>query len=493
MAYLDEISQVWHLVRESFRPELSDVITDLWMGGLEVVDFQGSTVTMKAESEVKIRVVTSKYKADIERRFSEMLGFEIKLSLVSESSPIIPPEDSDLMSRMKDNELESSLSLLPDGFMDVPNEPLPLKYTDGNADVNVNGNADGNVSRSNIGSTMPPFNFEYTFENFIVGASNKFAHAACIAVADRPAQAYNPLFIYGPSGLGKTHLLYAITNELKKKIHNIRVIYIKGEDFTNQMIDSMSRQAMTEFRDKYRSCDVLLIDDIHFIAGKTSTQEEFFNTFNALHEAGKQIIMTSDRPPREIKTLEERLRTRFEWGLIADIQPPDLELRTAIIKKKAEVFNVSIPEDVLTFLAENLRSNIRQIEGAIKKLGAKSFLTGRLVTMELARSCISELLGGAEPVTVTVDKIFAAVYKKYNIKKEEIVSSKRTKEIANARHITVYVIRQITDMSLPNIGKIIERDHTTVLSSLDTIEKRMVQNPVFRTELEEMIKEIKGS
>ena len=493
MAYLDEISQVWHLVRESFRPELSDVITDLWMGGLEVVDFQGSTVTMKAESEVKIRVVTSKYKADIERRFSEMLGFEIKLSLVSESSPIIPPEDSDLMSRMKDNELESSLSLLPDGFIDVPNEPLPLKSPDGNADGNSDGNADGNVSRSNIGSTMPPFNFEYTFENFIVGASNKFAHAACIAVADRPAQAYNPLFIYGPSGLGKTHLLYAITNELKKKIHNIRVIYIKGEDFTNQMIDSMSRQAMTEFRDKYRSCDVLLIDDIHFIAGKTSTQEEFFNTFNALHEAGKQIIMTSDRPPREIKTLEERLRTRFEWGLIADIQPPDLELRTAIIKKKAEVFNVSIPEDVLTFLAENLRSNIRQIEGAIKKLGAKSFLTGRLVTMELARSCISELLGGAEPVTVTVDKIFAAVYKKYNIKKEEIVSSKRTKEIANARHITVYVIRQITDMSLPNIGKIIERDHTTVLSSLDTIEKRMVQNPVFRTELEEMIKEIKGS
>ena len=484
MAYLDDISQVWHLVRESFRPELSDVITDLWLGKLEVVDFQGSTVTMKAESEVKIRVVTSKYKADIERRFSEMLGFEIKLSLVSESSPIIPPEDSDLMRRMKENDDLSHLTLLPEsssnsasnGYAEVvPNEPLPIS------------------GHSNIGSTMPPFNFEYTFDNFIVGASNKFAHAACIAVADRPAQAYNPLFIYGPSGLGKTHLLYAITNELKKKIHNIRVIYIKGEDFTNQMIDSMSRQSMTEFRDKYRSCDVLLIDDIHFIAGKTSTQEEFFNTFNALHEAGKQIIMTSDRPPREIKTLEERLRTRFEWGLIADIQPPDLELRTAIIKKKAEVFKVSIPEDVLTFLAENLRSNIRQIEGAIKKLGAKSFLTGRLVTMEVARSCISELLGGAEPVTVTVDKIFAAVYKKYNIKKEEIVSSKRTKEIANARHITVYIIRQITDMSLPNIGKIIERDHSTVMSSLETIEKRMVQNPVFRTEMEEMIKEIKGS
>ena len=481
MAYIDDMTQVWHLVRESFRPELSDVITDLWLGGLEVVDFQGSTVTMKAESEVKIRVVTSKYKADIERRFSEMLGFEVKLSLVCESSPIIPPEDSDLIRRMNQPPSPEEIT------------PTADTYTDASVEVMVNQDPEGDMSHSNIGSTMPPFNFEYTFENFIVGSSNKFAHAACIAVADRPAQAYNPLFIYGPSGLGKTHLLYAITNELKKKIHNIRVIYIKGEDFTNQMIDSMSRQAMTEFRDKYRSCDVLLIDDIHFIAGKTSTQEEFFNTFNALHEAGKQIIMTSDRPPREIKTLEERLRTRFEWGLIADIQPPDLELRTAIIKKKAAVFNVSIPEDVLTFLAENLRSNIRQIEGAIKKLGAKSFLTGRLITMELARSCISELLGGAEPVTVTVDKIFAAVYKKYDIKKEDIVSSKRTKEIANARHITVYVIRRITDMSLPNIGKIIERDHSTVLSSLDAVEKRMMQNPVFQAEIEEMIKEIKGS
>jgi chromosomal replication initiator protein len=352
--------------------------------------------------------------------------------------------------------------------------------------------ADGSFRPGGIGSTLPPFNFEYTFENFIVGSSNKFAHAACLAVADRPAQAYNPLFIYGPSGLGKTHLLYAITNELKKKIDNVRVIYIKGEDFTNQLIDSLARQAMNEFRDKYRSCDVLLIDDIQFIAGKTSTQEEFFHTFNALHEAGKQIIMTSDRPPREIKTLEDRLKTRFEWGLIADIQPPDLELRTAIIKKKADQVNVSIPDDVLTFLAENLRSNIRQIEGAIKKLGAKSFLTGRRVTMELARSCISELLGGAEPVTVTVDKIFAAVYRKYNIKKEDIISSRRTKDIANARHIAIYVIRQVTEMSLPNIGKILSRDHSTVISSIETIEKRMAQNPAFRAEIEEMVKEIKG-
>ena len=469
MAYLDDISKVWHLVRESFRPELSDIITDLWLGGLEVLDFQGSTVTMKAESEVKIRVVTSKYKTDIEKRFSEMLGFDVTLSLVCTEGPVIPPDEPGILQRPPED----------------PSAP---------GDDSLTAQENDNAFRpGGIGSTLPPFNFEYTFENFIVGTSNKFAHAACIAVADRPAQAYNPLFIYGPSGLGKTHLLYAITNELKKKMGNIRVIYIKGEDFTNQMIDSLSRQAMNEFRDKYRNCDVLLIDDIQFIAGKTSTQEEFFHTFNALHEAGKQIIMTSDRPPREIKTLEDRLKTRFEWGLIADIQPPDLELRTAIIKKKADQVNVSIPDDVLTFLAENLRSNIRQIEGAIKKLGAKSFLTGRRVTMELARSCISELLGGAEPVTVTVDKIFAAVYRKYNIKREDIVSAKRTKDIANARHITVYVIRQVTDMSLPNIGKIIDRDHSTVISSLETVEKRMAQNPVFRAEMEELVKEIKGN
>lgn len=470
MAYLDDISQVWHLIREDFRAELSDVITNLWLGSLEVADFEGSTITMRAESEMKIRVVTSKYKTAIERKFADMMGFDISIRFICDDPVPLPQEEPGILGHVT-----------PEPASDPIDPDLPASEND------------GAFRPGGIGSTLPPFNFEYTFENFIVGSSNKFAHAACLAVADRPAQAYNPLFIYGPSGLGKTHLLYAITNELKKKIGNVRVIYIKGEDFTNQMIDSLSRQAMGEFRDKYRSCDVLLIDDIQFIAGKTSTQEEFFHTFNALHEAGKQIIMTSDRPPREIKTLEDRLKTRFEWGLIADIQPPDLELRTAIIKKKADQVNVSIPDDVLTFLAENLRSNIRQIEGAIKKLGAKSFLTGRHVTMELARSCISELLGGAEPVTVTVDKIFAAVYKKYNIKRDDIVGPKRTKDIAIARHITVYVIRSVTDMSLPNIGKIIDRDHSTVMSSIETVEKRMIQDPVFRAEMEEMVKEIRGT
>ena len=301
---------------------------------------------------------------------------------------------------------------------------------------------------------------------------------------------YNPLFIYGPSGLGKTHLLYAITNAMKQKNPDLSVIYIKGEDFTNQMIDSLANQSMSKFRNKYRSCDMLLIDDIQFIAGKISTQEEFFHTFNALFEDRKQIILTSDRPPRDIKTLEERLKTRFEWGLIADIQPPDMELRVAIIKKKAEQVNVTLPEDVLNFLSENLRSNIRQIEGAIKKLGAMSFLSGRKITMELAKSCISELLGGAEPASVTVDKIFSVVYNRYGVKKEDIIGMRRTKELATVRHIAIYLVRTITEMSLPNIGKIFNRNHSTVLSSIESAEKKLRNDPILEIEINEMIKEV---
>ena len=312
-------------------------------------------------------------------------------------------------------------------------------------------------------------------------------------MANEPARQYNPLFIYGPSGLGKTHLLYAIANYIMEKHPSLEIVYVKGDEFTNQLIDAISKNATPAFRERYRMCDVLLIDDIQFIAGKTSTQEEFFHTFNALYEDSKQIILTSDRPPREIKTLEDRLKTRFEWGLIADIQPPDLELRTAIIKKKADQVNVSIPDDVLSFLAENLRSNIRQIEGAIKKLGALSYLSGREITMEVARECISDLLGGEEPVAMTVDKIFALIYKKYNVKREDLVSAKRTKEIANARHLSIYLIRSVTEMSLPNIGKIFNRDHSTMMSSLDIINKKITNDAIFKSEVDDLIKEIKGS
>ena len=336
------------------------------------------------------------------------------------------------------------------------------------------------------------YSFQYTFENFIVGSSNKFAHAACTAVATHPASNYNPLFIYGPSGLGKTHLMSAVVNEIKRKNPNAKVIYIKGDDFTNEMIESLTKQEMHKFHAKYRSCDILLIDDIQFVAGKTATQEEFFHTFNTLYENHKQIVLSSDRPPKDIQTLEDRLKTRFEWGLIADIQPPDLELRIAIIKKNAEQVSINLSEEVLTFLAENLRSNIRQIEGTIKKLSAIVFLSGKTITMEIAASCLQEITGGVVPVQVIVDKIFSAVYGKYNVGKEDLLGPKRNKDIAFARHVCIYLIKEITDMSYPGIGKMFNRDHTTVMASCSLIANKLTTDAMLAVDIADMTKEVNG-
>lgn len=471
MEFLELLNALWDGIKEYYRGIMGDTISEVWFGGLEIKSFEDNVITMVTPSEIKINIIKSKYIPQIEQKFSENLGMDVKVNLIFSGDTKQVQELRERFARAaKEEEAahKAALSTVPPEAL----EPVP---------------------KPTVGSTMPPFKFEYTFDNFIVGNSNKFAHAACIAVANHPATDYNPLFIYGPSGLGKTHLLYAITNEFKRKRPDIKVIYIKGEDFTNQMIECMAHRTMNEFRDKYRSCDILMIDDIQFIAGKISTQEEFFHTFNALHEDGKQIILTSDKPPRDIQTLEDRLKTRFEWGLIADIQPPDPELRVAIIKKKADQIGIKISDEVLEFLAENLRSNIRQIEGAVRKLSAMSFVYGKVITMETARGCIDELLGGAEPVNVTVDKIFTAVYKKYGIKKEDIIGERRTKDIAQARHIAIYLIREITDMSFPGIGKILNRNHTTIISSIDTVEKKIISQQSFSMEIDELIKSIKES
>lgn len=471
-AYLQEIKLVWEIVYDSFKGSMAEPIRELWFKDLTIEDYEDGVITMGIKSELKQKTLTEKYTGDLARRFSEELGFDVIVNVIFTGTPL----DREKMKQ----------SIMERVSMGDPSWRLEQEKKQKEAEQKKK--AEENTHH--LGSTMPPFNFEYTFDNFIVGSSNKFAHAACVAVAKMPAKNYNPLFIYGPSGIGKTHLLYAITNYLREQNPNVKVIYIKGEDFTNQMIDCLSRQAMPEFREKYRDCDVLLIDDIQFIAGKVSTQEEFFHTFNALYEGRKQIILTSDRQPREIKTLEDRLKTRFEWGLIADIQAPDLELRIAIIKKKAEQVGVELPEDVLTFLAENLRSNIRQIEGAIKKLGARVFLSGEKIDMDLARGCISELLGGAEPTSVTVEKIFASVYQKYGVKKEDLISTKRNKEIAFARHITIFIIREVTEMSLPNIAKIFNRDHSTIISSIETIERKLITDAMLDFEIKEIVKEV---
>ena len=453
------------MVKESFKDKngegLSETTVNLWFDDITVISYdvresddETDILTLGLRSDIKHRIVSEKYLDKIKRAFTRFLGFEIEINLIKTGSAT------------------DAINMSTPIFKKPEPKENPIERT-----------LEGK-------SVMPIYNFEYTFENFIVGSTNKFAHAACLSVANNPATNYNPLFIYGNSGLGKTHLMCAIINRMKQNNPNVKIIYTKGEDFTNQMIACLANKTMEDFRDKYRKCDVLLLDDIQFIAGKVSTQEEFFHTFNALFEDKKQIILTSDRPPRDIKTLEDRLKSRFEWGLLADIEPPDLELRIAIIKKKAEQVNITLPNDVLTFLGENLRSNIRQIEGAIKKLAALSFISGRSITMEVARDCISELLGGAEPVNVTVDKIFSAVYRKYGISKEDLTGKKRTKEIANARHITIYLIREMTEMSYPNIGKMFERDHATVMASYNTIYHKIYTDSDFSFELSEFKKDI---
>lgn len=457
MDYLNEINEIWSMVKGQIKQKIGTTAMELWFGDAEIISFSDDFVlTMSAGSDFKKKIIMDKYSADIEVLFKEFLGFDIKLQVESKNAQANVEEIKKQIMQSKPEEDE-----------------------------------DDSEKDLNLGSTMPTVNFEYTFDNFIVGSSNKFAHAACVAVADRPAQDYNPLFIYGPSGLGKTHLLYAVTNEIKKKNPYANIIYIKGEDFTNQMIESLSKKSMSKFRDKYRTCDVLLVDDIQFIAGKTSTQEEFFHTFNALYEDGKQIILVSDRPPRDIETLEDRIKTRFEWGLIADIQPPDLELRIAIFKNKISQAGLNVSDEIITYLAENLRSNIRQIEGAVKKLVALKYLSGNEITMDVVKDCMSELLGDAEPIGVTVDKVFVAVEKKYGVSKAELVGKSRVKEVAQARHVTIHLIRTLTEMSLPAIGKLFNRDHTTVLSSLDTIDKKMASSNLFEAEINNLIKEIK--
>ncbi|MBR0423138.1 MAG: chromosomal replication initiator protein DnaA [Clostridia bacterium] len=334
--------------------------------------------------------------------------------------------------------------------------------------------------------------YEFTFDTYIVGSSNKFAHAAALAVAANPAGAYNPLFIYGNSGLGKTHLLYAICNDIKKSNPDKTFLYIKGDDFTNELIDSIRKNTTSEFHQKYRQTDVLLVDDIQFIAGKDSTQEEFFHTFNALYEAKKQIVLTSDRPPKEIQTLEDRLRTRFEWGLIADIQPPDFETRIAIVKRKAELLDIKIPNEVCEYISKKLKNNIRQLEGAVKKMKAHHLLGGEPMGIQTAQLAISDILNNDQPPPVTIEKIIEEVARTFGVSPEDIRSSKRSSSISNARQISMYVVREITQLPLVSIGEEFGgRDHSTIVYALQQVEKVISKDPKTKAMIEDIIKNIR--
>ena len=381
------------------------------------------------------------------------------------------------------------LNLIKNAIKEVTKEDFAIQFIipgDEQASNQVQNNQPVHEIQDN--NQRSQLNPKYTFDTFVIGNSNRFAHAASLAVAEAPAQAYNPLFIYGGVGLGKTHLMHAIGHYILSQNPNSKVVYVSSEKFTNELINSIREYKNEEFRNKYRNIDVLLVDDIQFIAGKEGTQEEFFHTFNALHENNKQIIISSDRPPKEIPTLEDRLRSRFEWGLIADIQAPDLETRIAILRKKANIESIEVPDDVMLYIASNIQSNIRELEGALIRVVAYSSLTNRDVTEELAQEALKDILSNSKPVEITVDLIKEVVSKNFKIKMEDFQSKKRTRAIAFPRQIAMYLTRELTDLSLPKIGdEFGGRDHTTVIHACDKINSDMKVDEDLKRKIEDVI------
>ncbi len=332
----------------------------------------------------------------------------------------------------------------------------------------------------------------YTFERFIVGSSNKFAHAAALAVAQNPAASYNPLFIYGPSGLGKTHLLYAIAGYIARTRPPYRIVYVKGDDFTNELISAIQRSNVEGFREKYRMADLLLVDDIQFIAGKISTQEEFFHTFNTLHESGKQIVLTSDRKPKEILTLEDRLQSRFEWGLIADIQPPDFETRMALVNAKAEMRGVELPPDVVEYIASSITNNVRQLEGAINKILAKHTLMKQPIDIKLTEECVQDIFKTNPGLKPTAELILDETANFYNITPDRILGTAKTKDVVMPRQVAMYLIREMTNLSLPEIGRFMGRNHTTVLYSIEKTQEQIEKDDAFASTVNDLKKNIQN-
>lgn len=461
----EELTLFMHSIIDQIRKNatMSETAFDLWFSDLCLLQIDTEKLIFATSDELKRKFLVTKCGELIKKSVVDALGYEPAIEIIC-------------------NVVRERNFCIPTDRIVMEQENQPIEDTEANENTEV--------------EILPSQGLcpEYTFENFIVGSSNQFAHACSVAVSNDPGghHNYNPLFIYGPSGLGKTHLMYAIANRVQKMRPNMSIICTKSEDFMNELIESISKKTTVKFRDKYRKADMLLIDDIQFVSGKTSTQEEFFHTFNALYENRKQIVVTSDRPPREMFTLEERIKTRFVQGMIADVQPPEYELRLAILQKKAEKNNLDVPNSVLAFLAERLDSNIRQIEGALKKIGAVSFLSGRPITLEMVKSSIPEYFRENKPVSETVDNILEVTARKYDVTVEQILGKGRTKNIRTARNVSMYVIRKVLDLSLPQIGKMLDRDHSTVHSNIQAIEAEIQNNHRLNNEIVEIITEVKS-
>lgn len=446
---------LWHDIVEKLKEEFSETTVGLWFGSATIGSLDGDSVTIVAEDDFKKSIIEKKYLPVLERMFEELLGFKVEVRVDSATG------DSDARS-----EERLFVTSAPPARPDPAAQEKP--------------------------ATGPNLRSEYTFDNFVVGSSNQLAQAAAYAVAQHPAELYNPLFLFGPSGLGKTHLLFAIMNEVRKLHPNFNILYVTSEEFTNELIDALAlrQNRNLAFKEKYRNVDMLLVDDVHFIAGKYSVQEEFFHTFNALYNEKKQIILTSDRPPRDISYLESRLQTRFESGLMADIQPPDTELRAAIFKMKTQLLGIRLDNEVLTYLSENITNNVRQIEGALKRLRAQSFITGEPISKAMAADVLKDFFTTDGAERVTIEKVFSFVSRRYGFSTEDIRGKKRTSDIVYVRHIAMYLCTEYTGLSLKAIGRQFGRDHSTVINARDNVINRMKKDSAFDKEIRELSKEL---
>ena len=444
MEHLDEL---WSSVLAQVETKISKPSFETWLKSTKLLSYQNDTVTISAPNSFARDWLENHYVHLITGILSELTGDDLLIKFVV-------PKDQD----MDDFQL-----------------PAP-RVKPGQ-----------NEHQEFLPGMLNP---KYTFDTFVIGSGNRFAHAASLAVAEAPAKAYNPLFIYGGVGLGKTHLMHAIGHYVLEHNPDAKVVYLSSEKFTNEFINSIRDNQTVDFRNKYRSVDILLIDDIQFLAGKEQTQEEFFHTFNTLHEESKQIIISSDRPPKEIPTLEDRLRSRFEWGLITDITPPDLETRIAILRKKAKADGLDIPNDVMTYIANSIDSNIRELEGALIRVVAYSSLINRDMSAELAAEALKDIMPNSKPKVITILDIQHAVGSQFNVKLEDFKTKRRTKDIAYPRQVAMYLSREMTDFSLPKIGEEFGgRDHTTVIHAHEKISRMLKDNQ----QLQQDVKDIRSA
>ena len=425
-----DYEELFRQAKELIKPELTSIAYDTWILPLKIVDMTEDNIVLKSRSSYNIDILKGKYGDLIINTFKYLTNKERTLTIIFDDE---------------------------NAKTEVKNEILPSSQED-----------EGEIDLSN-----KSLNPKYTFETFVVGNNNRFAQAAALAVADKPAESYNPLFLYGGVGLGKTHLMHAIGNRILKNYRNYKILYVTSEKFTNQMINAIKDNKMEVFRNKYRKIDVLLIDDIQFIAGKKQVQEEFFHTFNELYEEKKQIIISSDRPPREIQLLEDRLKSRFEWGLLADISCPDYETRLAILRKKAQDEKISVEDSILANIATKIDSNSRELEGVFNKMIARASLMHSPITIELAENTINEFKAESEKV-LSSDYIKEIVAKYFSINKDDLSSNKRSNEIAFPRQIAMYLCREVANMSYPKIGEDFgNRDHSTVMHACKKIENEI--------------------